>query len=244
MTEKSTYYCEKCKNTIPKGKYCPDCGVHNSGEKSSLKKIFKDIFAQVFSVEKGIIHNFTLTFSHPHILIWSYYKGIRNKFAAPGKFLLYALLILGTLYLINPNIGFLKLTLEGEIQTPVNGNKFFLIFIIPLLTITSKIVFWRRIKGLTLHIIAVIYLFIPRFVIASLIIALFDLTIGQHWVQSLISSLIMLHTFWANVAVQKDQPGVLQKLGYTLLQLIVLLGLILVLALLVIASLQIDVSIN
>ncbi len=244
MKKNRTYYCETCDNSIAEGKYCPDCGLHYSGQKSSIQNIFKDLLAQVFSVEKGIIHNFSLTFSRPKTVVWSYFNGIRNKYAAPGHFLLYALFILGALHLIAPEIGFLNLSFDGEVDNQINGNKFFLIFIIPLLTVTSKIVFWKSARGIALHVITIIYLFIPRFVIASLFIALFNLTVGEHWIQSIITLFLMLHALWTNVTVQKQAPSVLEKLGFTLLQIIVFLTVLFVSAFFFIALLQINVTFN
>jgi hypothetical protein len=225
LDKKETYYCNSCQNSIVKGKYCPDCGVYNSGKKSSLKSLFSNVFSEALSFEKGLFHNFKLTFSKPNEIVWSYFNGIRNKYAAPGKFFLYTLLILGVIYLIDPEFGVLDVTVEEESTNALTGTKIFLILITPLLSITSKIVFWRN-KGMAIHVISIVYLFLPRFVIVSAIITAINLSIGQNWSQPLLVLILLLNTFWTNVTVQKIDSTILQKIGFMLLQLTVMLGLI------------------
>lgn len=220
--KKEAYYCETCQNPIPKGKFCPDCGVHNKGEKSTFKSLFTNSLSEVLSVEKGLIYNFKMTFSNPHEIVWSYFNGMRNKYAAPGKFLLYTLFFLGATYLIDTKFSALDLTIQDESANALTGTKIFLILIIPLLSISSKIVFWKN-KGIALHIISMIYLFLPRFVIATLLVTIINLSIGQHWSQPLIFLIMILYTLWTNVIVQKRDSSFFQKAGLTVLQFLVIL---------------------
>lgn len=225
LEKKEIYFCDSCQNSIPIGKYCPDCGVYNKGKKSTLKTIFTNAFSEVFSVEKGLFHNFIITFSKPHDIVWSYFNGIRNKYAAPGKFLLYTLFILGAIYLIDPHFGVLDIDVQGETTNALTGTKIFLILIIPLLSLTSKLVFWKN-KGIAIHVISMVYLFLSRFVIVSAIITIINLTIGQHWSIQLLVLIMIFNTFWTNVTVQKNDSSVLQKVGFMFLQFIVMLVLI------------------
>lgn len=228
LEERELYYCESCKNSIPKGKFCPDCGLHNKGEKSTLKTIFTNSLTEVFSVEKGLLYNFKTTFTEPHEIVWSYFNGIRNKYAAPGKFLLYTLFFLGAIYLIDPNFGALEVQYQDESTNSLTGTKIFLIFIIPLLSVSSKIVFWRN-KGLAVHILSMIYLFLPRFVIAALLVTVANFSIGPGWSQPLIFLFMIFHTMWTNVRVQKKDPSVSQRIGFTALQFLSMLAIIIIL---------------
>lgn len=242
LEKKETYYCDSCQSSIKKGKYCPDCGVHNLGEKATFKTIFTNSFSEVLSVEKGLIYNFKTTFTNPHDIVWSYFNGIRNKYAAPGKFLLYTLFFLGAIYLIDPEFGAVEVTANGESTSGLTGTKIFLILIIPVLSLSSKIVFWKN-RGLAVHIISMIYLFLPRFVVATVLITIINLSIGQHWSQPLIVIFLIFHTLWSNVIVQKKNSTVLQKTGLTLLQLLAMLGVItlLLLSLILIGSFNLHI---
>jgi len=226
MLEKNqSYYCSLCQNNVPKGSFCPGCGIHNKGEKSTLNTIFKNSISQVFSVEKGLIHNFRATFLKPNDVVWSYYYGIRNKYASPGKFLLYTLFILGTIFLIDPEFGAVNVIVDGESTNSLTGTKLFIVFIIPFLSLTSKIVFWRN-NGFAIHVISVVYIFLPRFVIVAILITILNFWLGQHWSQALFVLIMLAVTFWTNAVVQKKSLSVLQKLGLTVIQFITFLGII------------------
>ncbi|PHR46428.1 MAG: hypothetical protein COA32_11280 [Fluviicola sp.] len=225
LEKKEVYYCESCQNSISRGKYCPDCGVYNLGKKSTFNTLFTNSLSEVFSVEKGLFYNFKITFTKPHDIVWSYFNGVRNKYAAPGKFLLYTLFFLGAIYLLDPKFGALDLIVDGESTNGLTGTKVFLILIIPILSISSKVVFWKN-KGIALHILSMIYLFLPRFVLATLLITIIKLSIGLHWSEPLLFFLMIFHTMWANVLVQKKTASILQKVGLTFLQFLTMLALI------------------
>jgi hypothetical protein len=112
LEKKGLYLCDSCQNSLAKGKFCPDCGVHNLGKQATFKTIFTNSFSEVLSVEKGLIYNFKTTFTNPREIVWSYFNGIRNKYAAPDKFLLYTLFFLGAIYLIDPEFGAIEVTVQ------------------------------------------------------------------------------------------------------------------------------------
>lgn len=225
LEQKEIYNCESCNNSISKGKYCPDCGVYNSGQKATLKTLFSNAISEVLSFEKGLFYNFKASFIKPHEVVWSYFNGIRNKYAPPGRILLYTLFFLGALYLLDPNFGALDISVNEEATDSLTGTKFFLILIIPFLSISSKIVFWKN-KGIAVHILSMLYLFLPRFVIATILITIINLSIGSSWSQLIIFFLMIFHTLWTNVFVQKKNVSILQKLGFMTLQFLVMLALI------------------
>lgn len=243
LEKKEVYYCERCHNSIPKGKFCPDCGVHNKGDKSTFKSLFTNSISEVLSVEKGLIYNFKMTFSNPHEIVWSYFNGIRNKYAAPGKFLLYTLFFLGAIYLVDPEFGAIQVDVNGESTSGLTGTKLFLVLIIPILSLSSKIVFWKN-KGLAIHTISMLYMFLPRFVIATLLITIINLSIGQHWTQPLLALFLILHTLWSNTMVFKKNITTLQRAGLTLLQLLAVLGVIAFLFLIFILTGSLDINLS
>lgn len=225
IEQKEIYTCKSCNNSIPKRKYCPDCGVYNSGQKATFKTLFSNAISEVLSFEKGLFYNFKVSFTQPNDVVWSYFNGIRNKYAAPGRILLYTLFFLGILYLIDPNFGALDISINNESTSSLTGTKLFLILIIPFLSISSKIVFWKN-KGLAVHMLSMIYLFLPRFVITTILITIINLSIGASWSQLLIFVLMIFHTMWTNVLVQKKNASTIQKLGFTILQFLVMFVLI------------------
>lgn len=228
INQSGAYNCKTCQNNVPKGQFCPSCGVYNQGEKSTLKGIFSNAVSEVFSVEKGLIHNFKATFLQPHDVVWSYFNGLRNKYATPGKFLLYTLFILGAIFYIDPQFGAVDIVVEGESANSLTATKIFIVCIIPFLTLTSKIVFWKN-NGLAIHLISMVYIFLPRFVIASIVISILNFTVGQNWLQPLLVLILLAVTFWVNVKVQKNSPTILKLIGLTLLQYMAFLGLIVLL---------------
>lgn len=239
---KEAYYCGSCQNSIPKGKYCIDCGTHYLGKKSTLKSLFINSLTEVFSVEKGLFYNFKVAFTKPHDIVWSYFNGVRNKYAAPGKFLLYTLFFIGAIYLIDPDFGALKVEFQDESPNSLTGTKVFLILIIPILSLSSKIVFWRN-KGLAVHLLSMIYLFLPRFVITAVLITFVNLSIGSSWSQPLLFLFMIFHTMWTNVRVQKKDPSVSQRIGFTALQFLTMLA-ILTLLLIIIGGISFNINEN
>ena len=226
--QETTYQCQECNREVPKGKYCPTCGLYNFGKRATVMIFITNALSQILSLEKGLFFNFKVALQKPKELVWTYYEGIRRKYASPGRFILYTLFLLGLLYFIFPESSFFNLTFEEESADSITTNKFFLFFIIPLLTITSKIVFWRKVSGIAIHVISMVYIILPRFIITLILLIIFNQFTDSSIFYLILILTLLLSIFWSNTCVFLSTSSFFKKVGFTLLQFAVVLIILLV----------------
>ena len=225
---KNTYHCNECNKDVLKGQYCTTCGLYNFGEKATVGIFIKNALSQVLSLERGLFFNFKIALTNPKQLVWTYFEGIRRKYASHGGFVLYTLFLMGLFYLIFPGSAFFNLTIQDESAESITTNKFFLVIIIPLLTISSKLTFWRKVPGIAAHLISMVYVILPRFIITSIILIIGREFVDHDLLYQLLVLGLLFWIFWSNTNVFLTSPSFIQKLGFALLQFVILCGILLV----------------
>ncbi len=83
--------CSVCSSEIDE-KYCSRCGQYFKSERITSISILKDLFGNVFSLEKSFFKNFKTLFSQPKKLVTNYWNGFRGYYYSPSKFLIIAAL--------------------------------------------------------------------------------------------------------------------------------------------------------
>lgn len=225
MHRVSDHSCSTCKGVVQPGKYCTDCGLHNIGKKTGFIDFIREGFEQVVSLENGFIIGIKNSLVAPRSLVLDYYYGYRNHSPSPGKMVLYTLFALGTLYLIFGEIDFFDVTISGEEKNDFNAVKIFMIILIPFIIFSSKILYWRKFRGIVVHMMSTAFLFLPRFIVLILITSLAGFFLVENATLLNVALLFtLLWFFYANAALFNIK-GVFRKSLYAIANLAIFLGL-------------------
>ena len=74
--------CSVCSNEI-KGNYCSHCGQYFKEDRVTFSAVFKDLFDNIFSLEKSFFRNIRVGLSQPKTLALNYWKGFRKYYFSP-----------------------------------------------------------------------------------------------------------------------------------------------------------------
>jgi hypothetical protein len=223
-------FCDQCNKELRAKEHCNICGVYNTGGNTTLYSLVSDALSQFISVEKGFIQTILSSFKNPRRLVLSYYEGYRNRFASPGKILIFTLIVLGLIYYFGEHKESTSITIndEEDLFDPLTSLKLTLLLLIPYLSISSKIVFYTKLNSWIIHIISMLYLFLPRLLLITVLLntlPLFIKTIDS--ISFLLVLIMLISTFTANSRVFCDKIQFPKVVFLGLIQLIVFTGLIL-----------------
>ena len=169
-----------------------------------------------------------MLFKQPRLVVCSYYEGYRNRFASPGKILLFVLIIMGLIYYFRDISGGINVLVEDESSSsidPLTSLKLVLLLLIPYMSLTSKLIFFTKARGFMLHVISIGYLFLPRLLILIVLIAIVEL-FDLDAIIPVLLLLTMFSTFFANTKIFKEKPSLFNTLVFALIQFILFLALI------------------
>jgi hypothetical protein len=99
--------------------------------------------------------------------------------------------------------------------------------LIPYLSISSKIVFYKNVNSWIVHIISMFYLFLPRLLLITVLLNTLQLFIDTDSITILVILVLLISTFTANSRVFCDKIQFPKALILGVIQLIVFTGLIL-----------------
>ncbi|MEE9431818.1 MAG: hypothetical protein V3V16_12295 [Melioribacteraceae bacterium] len=161
--------CSVCSNEINK-KYCSKCGQYFKNEKITSRSILKDLFENIFSLEKSFVENIKLGLLKPKLLVSNYWNGFRGYHYSPSKFLAIAsLFFLFQIMLTNDFFGI-------RVVSKVSQQFTLLIFNIVLLSFLSFTVYLKYKKSFVEHLMLNIYnvslwsiIFVPISLILSIL---------------------------------------------------------------------------
>jgi hypothetical protein len=91
-------FCDQCNKELKAKEHCNICGVYNTGKNTTLYSLASDALSQFLSVEKGFLKTILSSLKTPRRVVLSYYEGYRNRFASPGRILIFTLIVLGLIY--------------------------------------------------------------------------------------------------------------------------------------------------
>lgn len=220
-------YCTHCNKPLKSNEYCSICGAYNTGKKATFRTLVADGFNQLFSLERGVFQTIIMLFKQPRLVVRSYYEGYRNRFASPGKLLLFGLIIMGLIYYFRDVSGGINVLVEDESSSidPLTSLKLVLLLLIPYMSLTSKLIFFTKAKGFMLHVISIGYLFLPRLLILTVLISIVEL-FDLDAITPVLLLLAMFSTFFANTKIFKEKPSLFNTLVFALIQFILFLALI------------------
>lgn len=142
--------CSICSNEIIKN-YCPECGQYFKAEKITTSSILKEMFSNVFSLEKSVINNFKMGLFHSKELIENYWKGFRGFYYSPSRFLtIAALFTLFDSFFTNDFLGV-------HVSSVVAPQFTILIINVLLLSLLSYLVYLKQRKSFYQHLVLNIY---------------------------------------------------------------------------------------
>lgn len=244
MYQVKKHNCNTCKGIVDAGKYCPDCGLHNTGKELGIWNFILEGVEQIVSLEKGFIQGFKNSLLHPRDIVLDYYNGYRNHSPSPGKMVLYTLLSLGILYLIFGRIGVLDVTVSGEQKDDFNALKLFMIILIPFLLLSSKLLYWSSFKGWVVHMISIAFLFLPRFILLVIAFAIASIMSEEPALFISLGLIVTLLWFFFTNALALNKEGVGKRILLAIAHFAIFIGLILVVLIILVLSTMAEVHVG
>lgn len=244
MHQVKKHNCNTCKGIVDAGKYCPDCGLHNTGKKSGLWNFILEGVEQIVSLEKGFIQGFKNSMLYPKNIVIDYYNGYRNHSPSPGKMVLYTLLSLGILFLIFGRIGVLDVTIGGEEKDDFNALKIFMISLIPFMIISSKLLYWSSFKGWVIHMISIAFLFLPRFILLVITFAIVSVKSEEPTLFILLGLVFTLLWFFYTNALALNKEDIGKRVLLAIAHFAIFIGLILVVLIIPVLSTTAEVHVG
>jgi hypothetical protein len=226
-------YCEACNKELKTKEYCATCGAYNTGRKTTLYTLLNDGVSQIVSIERGVLQTILATFKTPHRVVFSYYEGYRNRFASPSRILLFTLIILGLVYYFQSSTSMIdvKVNEEEELIDPLTQLKITLLLMIPLFSLTSKIVFLKQSKSWLIHLISMIYLLVPRLLIFVFLILIIESFFENNILNLVLLFILLLSVFTTNTRVFIPKANFTKALLFGFIQFVVFIFLTLTLLL-------------
>jgi len=166
--------CSVCSSEIDE-KYCSKCGQYFKSERITGVSILKDLFSNIFSLEKSFLENFKMALFESKKLVTNYWNGYRGYYYSPSRFLTIAALfaLLDSIFTNN---------FFGIYVTSIVVPQFTILIInIFLLTFFSFIVYFKFKKTFYEHLMLNMYnvsLWMLFFVPISLLLNLFSVDEG------------------------------------------------------------------
>lgn len=221
-------YCPRCDKVLKKKEYCNICGIYNTGKKATFGILLSDSFNQLFSIERSVFQTIITLFKNPRLVVRLYYEGYRNQYASPARVLIFVLIMLGIIYYFQNVSGSINVQTEGveDQLDALTSLKIILLVLTPYLFLASWLTFLRKTRSGMLHLISIVYLFLPRLLIFILATSLLDFFMVDNSVYTLLLLAVFLSTFIANTKVFKEQPKIYQIILFGVIQLLVFVALI------------------
>jgi len=166
--------CSVCEIPI-RGKYCSRCGQKLTEGPTTLISLISDFLSNFFSMDRSAFATIFKILKNPYPIVQNYYSGFRNYYASPGKILLYGIAVVALhLRFVNDTVMGLSLDLEN-----FDASYLFWIVLFPVLLFSSFITFIRIERGLTKHLISLIYIASSLFIIITILNDLIIMTFGD-----------------------------------------------------------------
>lgn len=162
--------CSVCEKEI-QGQFCSNCGQYFKTIRISGASIFRDLFDNIFSLEKSFFKNIRFGLAQPSSIALNYWKGFRKFYYSPGRFFTIAsLFLVGHYWIANDFL--------GVVVSSTLASQFVILFSnILFLTLWSTIVYIQYKRNIFEHLILNIYnvslwtiVFVPISIVLNLLI--------------------------------------------------------------------------
>lgn len=136
------------------GNYCNNCGQQIGKKETTFKSMIIDLVTSSLDLDKSVFANIFKIIIDPSKLVMSYWNGNKKYYPSPFRVLIYAL-ALAAFHLTYVNSKILGIYLN---TAQVDAQISFWIIMLPLLTLTSYLTFFRIKHSFTKHLISLIYI--------------------------------------------------------------------------------------
>lgn len=136
------------------GSYCSNCGQRYTRRRVSQSTVLQDLLDNLYGLDRSLLSNWKLALIDPQFLVQNFWKGYRNYYLGPGRFLVIAALALVLNFIVTKE-SFLLITIEiNEV-----GQQFVFLFIFLVLFCFSSHLayFWPWKKNFAEHVVLNIY---------------------------------------------------------------------------------------
>jgi len=211
------------------GNYCHQCGQRYLGRRVNTWDVMGGWLSGLLSPERALLGTFGQLLKHPARVVHNYWAGFRGYYLSPSQLVVYMLFVLGLhLALVKDDLLGLNIRVTGvsdELGSIFSPQLFFFLMVIPLLAITTAIVYRRQKRSFPEHFTAAIYLFTVWSILFTLVSdAVWALT---GWSLSTLLFLVLLFLWSARVF--SVAASWYRVVGNALLSVLVIMGIMVLL---------------
>jgi len=212
--------CSICEIPIAEN-FCSRCGQKFTPKPTSTLSLIVDFFSNFFSLEKSGFATILKILKNPKPIVENYYSGYKNYYASPGKILLYGIGVVALhVNFVDEKILGLSLNLDN-----LNKQYSFWLALLPFLLFASYLSFIRIEKSFSKHLISLIYIATPWFMVITILNDLIFLVWDKEFnVWPLILYIILVFFWNSRVFTSKNKKWFV--LWNTIIQLAVFMGII------------------
>ncbi|UZR99243.1 DUF3667 domain-containing protein [Chondrinema litorale] len=174
--------CSVCQTDVI-GLYCYNCGQKITGRRLSFKEILAELTEGIFSIERSLIATFYHLLIKPKQVVENYWAGNRNYYYSPVKMLTLALFVIGIhLVFVDKDILGVSVNMNGiskEMSAIFSPQLFFMVLMLPLISFTTYITYFKQKHNALEHLTSVTYLFAFWAVVITVFWDLLELILGN-----------------------------------------------------------------
>lgn len=174
--------CSVCQTEVL-GLYCYNCGQKITRKRLTFKTLIAEFSESVFSLEKTLFQTLYSLLVKPKQVIVNYWEGNRNYYYSPGRMTMLAIFIIGiNLFFVDKEILGVSINMTGiskEASFFISPQVFFILLMLPLISITTYLTYFKQKHHLLEHISAVTYIFAYWAIVITLIWDLLEIIIND-----------------------------------------------------------------
>jgi len=134
--------CPNC-NTETEDRFCPKCGIENTGKKTTLGVILKDFVGSVFSLEKSFFNQFGILLKNPTRITKSYWQGFRRYYLSPARWFVISSFTLAISFTITKG-EFFGISFFSTGNLNISSNLLVFLLFMPFIMISTWLTFIKK----------------------------------------------------------------------------------------------------
>ncbi len=136
--------CPNCNIEI-EDRFCPKCGIENTGEKTTTEVILKDFVGSVFSLEKSFFNQFQILLRNPTRITKSYWQGFRRYYFSPARWFVISSFTLAISLTITKGTFFgISIFLTDNLNLNISSNLLIFLLFMPFIMISTWLTFIKK----------------------------------------------------------------------------------------------------
>jgi len=154
--------CTICQ-TKQQGTYCHNCGQRYLGRRVNTWDVIGGWLSGLLAPERSLLGTFRQLLINPRYIVENYWSGFRGYYLSPSQLVVYMLFVFGLhLALVNQNILGMEVNVSGvsdSLKAFLSPQLVLFLLMIPLLALSTAVVYYRQKHSFPEHFTAAIYLF-------------------------------------------------------------------------------------